>query len=196
MSTSVVVDRPVTDGRSKARVHTDVKIAEAVVQIVSTQGPAAVTMEAVSAISGVARTTLYRRYKDRFELLVAFAEQIVPMPELSGEFTRQGFTKLIRSFQETFESKVGLRLLAHMMASGDEFLSVWRERVIMPRLRLVSRFFERGIEAGQLRADRDPARIIELIAGAVVFTVVIRGGFPRGWAEELAETLWPTIAAG
>lgn len=195
MIKSATLDLDRVDGRSRPRARTDAKIAEAVMELVQTLGPAAVTIEAVSTLSGVARTTLYRRYKDRYDLLAAFAEQIVPLPAVPERVGREGFTQLIRGFQETFESKVGMRLVGHMLASGDEFLAGWRERVMYPRLAGMRQFFEQGVAEGIVRADRDPHRVIEIIAGAVIFTLVVHGRFPDGWAEDLSDTLWPTIAA-
>ena len=41
----------------------DERITAAALDLLRTQGPAAVTVEAVAARSGVAKTTIYRRYR-------------------------------------------------------------------------------------------------------------------------------------
>ena len=56
-------------GRPGRRRKTDERIAAAVMLLLRENGPDAVTMDAVTSVSGVAKTTLYRRYSD--EHLVA-----------------------------------------------------------------------------------------------------------------------------
>ena len=53
------------------RREVDAKIAAATLEVLRTRGPRAVTVEAVTAHSGIAKTTIYRRYSDRRDMLAA-----------------------------------------------------------------------------------------------------------------------------
>src|ERR1700682_4466085 len=49
----------------------DERITTAALELLRTKGPRAVTVEAVAARAGVAKTTIYRRYRDREDMLAA-----------------------------------------------------------------------------------------------------------------------------
>ena len=51
--------------------HTDELITQATLDLLRERGPSAVHVDAVAARSGVARTTIYRRYSDREALIRA-----------------------------------------------------------------------------------------------------------------------------
>src|ERR1700741_57297 len=63
------------------RQDVDDRIADATLALLRTKGPAAVTVEAVAARSGVAKTTIYRRYRNRNDMLTAALASITqPRP--------------------------------------------------------------------------------------------------------------------
>ena len=49
----------------------DQRITAAALELLRTKGPKAVTVEAVAARADVAKTTIYRRYRDRQQMLTA-----------------------------------------------------------------------------------------------------------------------------
>lgn len=182
--------------RGEARQRTDEKIAAAVRQIMRTAGPDAVTMEAVSALSGVAKTTLYRRYTDRYDLMVRIAEQFpkprMPIPEV---VTEESFTTLVSTIRDTVAREVGYASVGRLLASDETFLSTWRDRLIRPRIGALHDFFRRGVSEGTLREDVDYQQVIEFIFGGAVMGDAVRGGLPDDWATLAAATLWRSIAA-
>lgn len=183
---------------SRRRDQSDKKILEAAVTIIRTRGFRAVTIEAVASLSGVAKTTIYRRYRDRFELLEAVSEFV---DEQSGTelrdppLTREGLVMMLEHVRNVFENQVGLRLVADLLTSDDEFMETWRARVVNPRLEATRSYFTRGIDAGILNPDVDYQVIIEMIVGAMVMAEAIRGDVPGGWADQMVAVLWPTISA-
>ncbi|WP_254707578.1 TetR/AcrR family transcriptional regulator [Rhodococcus pyridinivorans] len=60
--------RPKADGR-RDDTSPEQRIADTVLLLLRTKGPKAVTIEAVANVAGMARTTIYRRYRDRSEML-------------------------------------------------------------------------------------------------------------------------------
>jgi len=167
----------------------------AVLQIIRSSGPNAVTMEAVSALSGVAKTTLYRRYKDRYDLMEDVASRITPVTYPPTGLTADSLAQMVRGLQDTFESQVGYAFVGHLLASSDDFMVAWREKIISPRIVALRSFFERGVADGVLRADADYQMLIEFIMGGAVMCAALRGHVPADWAEDVAQTVWPIIAA-
>ncbi len=84
-----------TDGRLRPVAETDAKILDAVREIIGSRGLDDVTIHRVSEVSGVARTTLYRRYTDRYDLLQSVAEQMIPTVDPEEHITFDGFVHLL-----------------------------------------------------------------------------------------------------
>jgi AcrR family transcriptional regulator len=183
------------DGRSRPRLATDRKIEAAVREIITTEGPQAVTVEKVSEVSGVARTTLYRRYRNKYELLHGVAEQITPTIPPEPEVSLAGFTRVLERLQEAFATPGIGQLVAHMLGADEEFLATWRERFIGPRTAVISDFLDRGVREGVLVADTADELTTELILGALLAGTAMHGRLPEHWAAAVAERLWPLIAA-
>ena len=182
--------------RGEARQRTDEKIAHAVREIMRTSGPDGVTMEVVSALSGVAKTTLYRRYTDRCDLMVRIAEQFpkpaTPIPDV---VTEESFTTLVTKIRDTVAHEVGYASVGRLLASDETFLATWRDRLIKPKIRAMHDFFLRGVQDGTLRDDVDYQQVIEFIFGGAVMGDALRSGLPDDWATQAAATLWRSIAA-
>jgi AcrR family transcriptional regulator len=58
------------------RQDVDDGIADATLALLRTRGPRSVTVEAVAARSGIAKTTIYRRYRDRRDMLSAALSRV------------------------------------------------------------------------------------------------------------------------
>lgn len=194
--TTAATDPPErVDGvRAMQRRRTDDKIVAAVGQLVRNAGLPAVTMEAVSALSGVAKTTLYRRYRDRFDLLNGVAEQLAPVTYPEAGLTAESLTTLLRNLQDVFESHVGFAGIGHLFASDETFVVAWREKIVKPRVDAVREFFERGVADGVLVPDQDYQMLGELVMGGMVMCDALRGDVPDDWAEKVVQAIWPAIA--
>src|SRR5690625_261061 len=79
------VIKPTETRNERRRRITDEKIAKAVLDIALRRGPHSVTFSAVCEESGVAKTTLYRRYQTREELFDAVARHYSSTPDESDE---------------------------------------------------------------------------------------------------------------
>ncbi|MFD0336485.1 TetR/AcrR family transcriptional regulator [Streptomyces erythrogriseus] len=113
------------------------EIVLAALALLREKGPTGVTMEAVAQRSGVAKTTIYRRYKNRYELLrssLAFVEDIPEPPR--GIPTRERLKNLLEQFRRGVEDVVGLRALAAVLHGDEdpEFTQAFRETILRPRL--------------------------------------------------------------
>jgi AcrR family transcriptional regulator len=176
------------------RQRTDAKIVAAVMQIVRADGPNAVTMESVSLRSGVAKTTLYRRYQDRYELIRAVAAQLAPIAYPQTGLTAQGLAQMLKDLQDTFETHVGYAFVGQVLSSGEESLGIWREKVIQPRLDAVRTFFDKGVREGVLRTDFDYQTLSECLMGGILVRNALRGKVSPEWADDMVTTIWPLIA--
>lgn len=185
----------VTDGRSRARIATDRKIDRAVTRIVVDEGPSAVTVSRVSEVSGVARTTLYRRYDSSADILMDVAGRIAPMASITPTLDQQGFEDLLSQIQRAFQSDGVLSLIGHILNTDDEFKDQWRDRFVGQRLSGIRRFLDDGIAAGILSPGTDIELTVEFIVGSAIAEGVLRGQISDTWAQRVAQMLWPTLRA-
>lgn len=187
-------------GRPGRRRKTDERIVAAVMELLRTQGPDAVTMDAVTEKSGVAKTTLYRRYADRDEMLAGVARQIVDPQsgtapvDTEAELSVEGLEALIRSLQNLFTAQVGSAFVGHLLTGSQAFMSTWRERLVRPQMAAMESYFRRGVEAGVLDPKVKYELIIEFILGSLVVDDAMHGRLSKTWSHDVAVTLWPTIA--
>lgn len=161
-----------THRRGKA---VDDKILHAVIEEISAGGTLNVRVDAVAARAGVNKTTIYRRYPERDELVLAavleLAEVVLPIPDTG--VLRQDLTQLARMVGETVTSPLGQALLS-ASADSPHFVAL-RERYWRTRFDAASVIIERAIERGECRPGVDPSLLIELMVAPIHFRATQTG---------------------
>ena len=189
-----MTENPPTSTRHAARrSRTDEKIATAVLDISRCQGLGAVTIEAVADLSGVAKTSIYRRYKNCFEMLSGVLQQLPPPDPEEPELSQQGLVNLLIAMKETFQERMGLTMIGSLLTSDEQFIREWRDKVIAPHTDALQRFFVRGVQAGILTPGFDQDLMHELILGGLIMEDIVRGEVSDDWAERTVTTLWPVL---
>lgn len=183
-----------TPRKAAIRSATDDKIARAVVELIRRDGLEAVTIDGVAAHSGVAKTTIYRRYEDRHEMLQGVAQHLSDDVLTVYEPTRDGLAELVHDIHRVFEKRVGVTTIGALLASRVSSLQGWRDRIIGPPVAALTSFFSEGVAAGALADDIDYDHVVELILGGMFVRATLRGDVPEGWSAELVDLLWPRIA--
>lgn len=96
------------------------RIAAAALEILRAKGPAAVTIEAVSQQSGVAKTTIYRRHDNRASLLRAVIDSSTTSTAVPEGLTAYGVLRwFIGHARESFEKVFGRGAVAAMLVNDD-----------------------------------------------------------------------------
>ena len=189
----MTLNPPTSPRQAARRSRTDEKIADAVLTISRRQGIGAVTIDAVAEQSGVAKTTIYRRYKNHFEMLSGVLRQLPLTPPEEPELTRQGLVDLLAGIREAFQEGMGLAMISSLLTSGEQVHGEWRERIIAPHTDTLQRYFVRGVEAGLLAPDFDQDLMHELILGGLFMENVLFGEVPEDWPRRIVTALWPVL---
>ena len=178
-------------GRPRDRAATQAILAAALRQLNSV-GYVNMSMDSVAVEAGVARTTVYRRFRDKADLVTAAIASDLVLKDGAESADPRG--DLI-DFVEEFDRHAGrcmLEVLGSLLGSHEEagILELHRERVIGPRSAYARSLLLRAVELGQLRPDVDLDLTLKMLVGAVLARTV-SGSPPRpGWVAEAVDALW------
>jgi AcrR family transcriptional regulator len=176
------------------KARTDEKVFRATMELLRARGADAVTVEAVAAASGVAKTTIYRRHADRIALLRAALDHYLPRPDaISDADPRSGLTTLMRAVSTTIERYIGMSIAALVSAGRDPAAKVVIDGVIQPRMAQLTSLLEGWRQAGALRRDLDVDLTVATIFGTSGVTYARYRTFPPDWPERLVDHLWPLL---
>jgi AcrR family transcriptional regulator len=163
-------------------------------------GVQGLTIEKVAARAGVAKTTIYRRWRDKDELALAvvldMVEQVVKLPELGD--TRAELLAFVNAAVEVLGSTLMGRVMQGLvsdLATDPELARAFRERVVSVRDAEVERLVERGIARGDLRPDTDAETAHELLIGPVYYRLLLTGQpLNRAFAKRNVEAVLRAFA--
>jgi AcrR family transcriptional regulator len=140
------------------------------------------TVETVAARSGVAKTTIYRRWRDKWELALD-AVMIDMLPQLDDPVdvgdTRKELLTFVNSVVKMLATTPfgpAMQGLASQIATDPELARVYREQVVQPRVAQLAPVIERGIARGDLRADTEIRLVHELLVGPIFYRLLFSGG--------------------
>jgi AcrR family transcriptional regulator len=173
----------VTDARPDPRVERSRQaILDATLQLLARDGDVgSLTVEAVAARSGVAKTTIYRRWRDKWELALD-AVMIDMLPRLDEPVdvgdTRKELLTFINSVVKMLATPPygqAMQALVSQIATDPDLARVYREQVVEPRHAELTPVIKRGIARGDLRPDTDVRLIHELLVGPIFYRLLFSG---------------------
>ena len=184
-------------GRGRPRrAETDDKIVSATLDLIREQGPEAVNVAAVAARSGIARTTIYRRYRDRKDLLQAALQPVTERgkpPE--GASAREKIVWVLTRTQEVLASSIGLGGVAAVVANSDPDFSAALRASLHSALEPIHQQIADDVAHRRLAPHVDADIVVNLILGAYLAEVV-RYRAPRPeWLERTADLLAASLSA-
>lgn len=183
-------------GAAKRRANTEAAILDAARELLSEGGVRGLTIEGVATRSGVAKTTIYRRWRDRDELALAVlvdrTEQISAPADVGD--TRKELLAFVNSATKLIvESHVAG--LVSEIATNPELGRIYQEQVVAFRLAEMKTVVDRGIERGDLRADTDVRVAHELLVGPRYYRLLFSGApLNRRHANQLVDALLAAFA--
>lgn len=195
-------DRTRRPGRPRdARVHQ--AILDATLQLLFEVGFEGMSIEGVAARAGVGKTTIYRRWASKEELVTDLVNQIhTEAPVVDTGSLRDDLLTLAHSAESGSPRMAMEQLMPRFLAEASANPALFRayqESVIAPRLRLLTQLVERAMERGEIRADLDPTVVVDLLAGGLMWRQMISGHLlptSPDFVERLINTLWRGIAVG
>jgi AcrR family transcriptional regulator len=154
-------------------------VLDAAVELLLAGGVPALTVEAVVERSGVARSTIYRHWATRRDLLVAAFERLMPVvaePDVQGPL-RERLRTLLEARVANLRAATWAAAIPTLLeaTSRDPELAGVRERLREQHRGPVRATLERAIEHGELPVDTDIDEAVSQLAGPIVFRQLISG---------------------
>ncbi|WP_459546110.1 TetR/AcrR family transcriptional regulator [Nocardia sp. X0981] len=172
----------------------DRRITDATLELLRAKGPRAVTIEAVAALSGVAKTTIYRRYSNRGEMLTASLRSVAE-PELPADTATLPVVVrwVVEQSFRVVEASIGAGGVAALLTDDDpEFTTLIRSLLVQHR-RHLSEALRRTLDAESPRPGLDVETLMDMIVGAYLAEIARSGSVRPEWSERILSALGPLI---
>lgn len=188
-------------GHERRRARSQHLVLHATKEMLAEVGFSGLTIEGVAAKAGVAKTTIYRRYRSKSDLALGVLLDMVG--EVSTQpyrrDTRTELVLLVARTAELMSTTVLGRVMQGLVpeiAADPELALIYREQVVSRRVADVTALVERGVARGELRPELDPDLVTDLLLGPLYYRLFLSGE-PLGpeFAEQLVSTLMPVFTA-
>lgn len=168
----------------------DDRIAGAALELLREQGPAGVHIDAVATRAGVARTTVYRRYRDREALLAATLGQLVETPFPARELPlRDKLRWLLERAIGLVDERLGRGAVAVVLADSDPAFGAALRGHLVGQLEALRREIDTDVDAGRIRTGIDAEALADLALGAYLAQLLRHGRARRGWSDGIVDLL-------
>ena len=168
-------------------------ITEAALRQLAELGYARMSMESIASEAGVARATVYRRFRDKADLVTA---AIAGNPggrlsEQASDDPRADLVVYLEAFDERFGESC-VEVVGTLLGCREEraALELHRRRVVAPRTAYARALLVRAQELGEVSADVDIDLAVQMLTGSVLARRVSGTPSPPDWARRAVELIW------
>jgi AcrR family transcriptional regulator len=183
-----VVDKGPGAGRPRD-LRIDAAILEATADLLVDIGYSSLTMAAVAERAGTTKTALYRRWSSKADLVHEAAFPAAPTALEAPEGDIAGDVRaMIAAARDVFTSPLVRAALPGLVADMAADLDL--------NARVMSRFIgvfdvvrvrlEHAVQRGEVQSHVDPERLIEIIGGATLLSMLLKPGEPldERWVDQ------------
>ncbi|BBX19222.1 TetR family transcriptional regulator [Mycolicibacterium duvalii] len=165
-----------------ARDAIDERIHAAALELLRARGPRAVTMQAVTEATGIAKTTLYRRHPNRRALLTAALAGLVVRPSVpAGADAEERMRWAIAQSVDVITHGIGAGGFAALLTDEDpDFSDAFRAILGAHRAQAVEAL---GCD------DADGDTMIDMIVGSYIAELARTGSVDDSWVARVAAIL-------
>jgi AcrR family transcriptional regulator len=154
----------------------DAAILDATIDALADYGYAGLSVEAVAERAGVAKTTVYRRWPGKDEVVLdAISRLKGPIATAPGRSVREDLSYLMGAMRAQWINSRHGRVMRRLAADGNvrpELFRQFRDRLVAPRQAVLRSVLQRGISEGLIRPDVDLQWAIDMLVAPVILAVM------------------------
>jgi AcrR family transcriptional regulator len=170
----------------------------AALRLLAEEGFPRMTMESVAKAAGVGKPAVYRRFRDKADLVAAaFASvlHVVDPPDLGDTRAELDvlFRQLVPPDPEGWVGFVGGLFAEHRR--HPEVVEAFRRGVLLPRRAAARRAVERGQARGDLRGDLEAEVLLDFMVGPGLARILAGGSIDEEWRERGIGLWWELASA-
>ncbi|WNZ26960.1 TetR/AcrR family transcriptional regulator [Leptolyngbya sp. NK1-12] len=149
---------------------------KATLELLAEVGFEAISIDAIAARAGVGKTTIYRRYASKEELVADAIESIrteIAIPD-TGNLQRD-IDALIESAAQITLSPLGRQTVAMIISSASSnpaFAQIYWTKYLQPRRKAFAIVLERAKIRNEVEADLDPDLVFDLMSGIMLYALI------------------------
>jgi AcrR family transcriptional regulator len=178
----------------------DPVLREAALALLAEVGYDRLTMDAVAARARAGKTTIYRRWPGKAELIVDALNSLKGVPDVPDTGSlRQDLRALAESITSA-ESRFGAQMtigMVNALAHDGELRRVFGEKFIAPRMAGFRTVFERAVARGEMPAGHDLDLLARLFPALGLQQIMTSGELPgtRLACQIMDEVVYPLATA-
>ena len=167
-------------------------ILRATLELLGEVGFDTMSIEAISARAGVGKTTIYRRYSSKEELVADAIESIrqdVVIPDTGNLWS--DIDELIENAAQISLSPLGRQTVAMIISSASsnsQFAQIYWTKYLQPRREAFAVVIERAKMRNEMQTDLDSGLIFDSMSGIMLYALI----FPpktESWSEYVRRAL-------
>ncbi len=157
----------------------DNAILDAVVALLAEGGLEGLSMDAVAARAGVSKATIYRRWSRREDVVAAAATRLsrqVPVPDTGS--VRDDLRAIARGLAAVLAAPGADRLVSALVAAAStdpDLAAALRAGFLHERREAATQALARGQARGEIAPGADLGLLVDLLAGAIYYRLLLRG---------------------
>jgi AcrR family transcriptional regulator len=176
---------------------------EATIVLLAERGFRQTTMDAIAARAGVGKSTIYRRWPGKEELIADALRELTAeadvreRPDVHAVLLDHALD-VARVLSDPVFGRLLPELLGELQRN-PAFAAAYADRIVRPRRATIVHLLERARDAGEIRADADPDEIADLVIGPLLFRRLLPFGLAEPserYPERIVELVWTAIATG
>ncbi len=178
----------------------DEAILEATLSLLGEVGFTALSMEGIAARAGVGKTTVYRRYASKTEVVAAAMGALAVDPNVpdTGD-TFEDLVSFMTSKWAAMTEAPGATLLGTFIvqaAAHPDLFDEFRRVMLAPRLDPLVTLLQRGVDRGELQPDVDMNVAVDLIVGPMLVSLLTQGGPDTAAVRARLSLVWSALSVG
>lgn len=151
---------------------------QATLELLAEVGFEAMSIEAIAARAGVGKTTIYRRYNGKAELVADAIENIreeVLIPDTGSLWG--DMDALIQNAAQISLNPLGRQTVAMIIssaASNAEFAQIYWTKYLQPRREAFAVVLERAKARQEVKPDLDPELVFDTMSGIMLYAMIFQ----------------------